>query len=533
MVATLKGSFGQTTLEAAPNPYTIGRTPDNQLVVNDSKASSHHAQIRYEGQGYEVIDLGSRNGTYVNEQQLVPHVPHLLSVNDQIRIGDTTFVFEADAISSQPSHTSQAATVYGGSSQGYIPALTPTFVAPAPSESFGVQQSSYVPEYMSPVSPAPPAPLPYAANSYGVPPQGAYAPPSPSYPPANNYIAPQGSYGSYPPPPVQQQKPRRRALWIILGVILGLLLIATIALGAVGYANRSTTTKTLNAFCSALKGGDYQTAYNQLSSGLQARYGSEAAFAAAFSTNGGFGKVNNCAVNNINDGANTGTITYVFSGSSNLVVDYTLTDENNALKINAQHPRSTPSLTLNTYCTALAEQDYQSAYNQLSASLQSQAGTQAQFAASATANNIKGCNPSNVSDTEGTGTVTYSRSDGNKTSAAATLVNQNGTWKINVLQSISSPTETLLTYCSALKAQDYQTAYAQLTSTAQAQETEAQFAANFKSITVTQCVVSNVSDVAGTGEITYTLGSRGTGTFDYILFYENGSWKINSERQHA
>src|ERR1700676_1699879 len=119
MVATLKGSFGQTTLEAVPHPYTIGRAPDNQLVVNDLKASSYHAQIRSEGQSYEVTDLGSWNGTYVNEQQLVPHVPHLLSVNDQIRIGDTTFVFEAGAM---PSQTSQAATVYGGSSQGYIPA---------------------------------------------------------------------------------------------------------------------------------------------------------------------------------------------------------------------------------------------------------------------------------------------------------------------------------------------------------------------------------------------------------------------------
>lgn len=528
MVATLKGSFGQTTLEAVPHPYTIGRAPDNQLVVNDSKASSHHAQIRYEGQGYEVIDLGSRNGTYVNGQQLVPHVPHLLSVNDQIRIGDTTFVFEADAMSSLSSQTSQAATVYGGSSQGYIPAFTPTFVAPPPSENFGTQQSAYVPEYVSPVSPTPP----YAANSYGVP-QGAYASPPPSYPPANNYVAPQGSYGSYPPPSVQQQKPRRRALWIIVGVVLGLLLIATIALGAVGYANRSTDTKTLNAFCSALKGGDYQTAYNQLSSGLQARYGSEAAFAAAFSTNGGLGKVNSCAVNSVNDGANTGTISYVFSGGSKLAVDYTLIEENSMLKINAQHPRSTPSLTLNTYCTALAGQDYQSAYNQLTTSLQSQAGTEAQFATSATNNNIKGCNPSNVNDAAGTGTLTYNRSDGNKTSATATLVNQNGTWKINVLQSISTPTETLLTYCSALKVQDYQAAYAQLSSTAQAQETEAQFAANFKSITVTQCVVSNVNDVAGTGQITYTLGSKGAGTFDYTLVNENGSWKINSERQHA
>ena len=59
MNATLIGPNGQSTLEPSPYPYSIGRAPDNQLVVNDVKASSHHAQLRPNGQNYEVIDLDS------------------------------------------------------------------------------------------------------------------------------------------------------------------------------------------------------------------------------------------------------------------------------------------------------------------------------------------------------------------------------------------------------------------------------------------------------------------------------------------
>lgn len=124
-------------------------------------------------------------------------------------------------------------------------------------------------------------------------------------------------------------------------------------------------------------------------------------------------------------------------------------------------------------------------------------------------------------------------SDSNNVSANATLVNQHGTWKIDALHSISTPTETLLTYCSALKTQDYQTAYNQLSTAVQSQETEAQFATNFNGITLTECKVSNVNDSAGTGSITYTVARGGTGTFDYTLVDENNTWKLNSEKQHS
>src|SRR5260370_15205200 len=92
MVATLQGHFGVIALNTPT--LTIGSAPDNQLVINDTNASSHHALIRMETQYASIMDLRSMNGTYVNEQRLEQDSPRLLTTSDSIRIGNTTFRYE-------------------------------------------------------------------------------------------------------------------------------------------------------------------------------------------------------------------------------------------------------------------------------------------------------------------------------------------------------------------------------------------------------------------------------------------------------
>src|SRR6516164_3793859 len=93
MEAGLLGLFGRIVLGSGI--LTIGRAPDNRLVVNPPTASSHHAEIRSGVSGYSLTDLGSTNGTYVNEQPLAPHFPRLLQGGDRIRIGDMVLLYEA------------------------------------------------------------------------------------------------------------------------------------------------------------------------------------------------------------------------------------------------------------------------------------------------------------------------------------------------------------------------------------------------------------------------------------------------------
>ena len=44
----------------------IGRAEDNDVEVDDLSVSRHHAELRNTGGGYEIVDLDSRNGTFLN-----------------------------------------------------------------------------------------------------------------------------------------------------------------------------------------------------------------------------------------------------------------------------------------------------------------------------------------------------------------------------------------------------------------------------------------------------------------------------------
>ncbi len=73
---------------------TIGRAPTNQLVVEDPKISRHHAEIRRTASGRLLLtDLGSSNGTWVNERRLT--TPCALENGDIIAIGSAHLQFMA------------------------------------------------------------------------------------------------------------------------------------------------------------------------------------------------------------------------------------------------------------------------------------------------------------------------------------------------------------------------------------------------------------------------------------------------------
>src|SRR5687768_16209592 len=84
----IRSPFGEPREFALPiGRSTIGRKPDNDIVIADPSASRVHAafELDHANEAVTVSDLGSRNGTYVNHERL--KAPYRLQPNDQVRIG--------------------------------------------------------------------------------------------------------------------------------------------------------------------------------------------------------------------------------------------------------------------------------------------------------------------------------------------------------------------------------------------------------------------------------------------------------------
>jgi pSer/pThr/pTyr-binding forkhead associated (FHA) protein len=73
---------------------SIGRTSDNDIVVNDYAVSRQHARFRrVAGAGFVIEDLGSVNGTALDGQWLEPKVQNGLRSGQALRFGRLGFTF--------------------------------------------------------------------------------------------------------------------------------------------------------------------------------------------------------------------------------------------------------------------------------------------------------------------------------------------------------------------------------------------------------------------------------------------------------
>ncbi|GAA0353028.1 FHA domain-containing protein [Actinoallomurus spadix] len=98
IVQTMSGQYREPTqirrLEGS-RVVRIGRGPENDMVIADLRVSRQHAELRSTGGTYEIVDLGSRSGTYVNGRQ-VQRAP--IGPQDIIGIGPSTFHLVDDVL---------------------------------------------------------------------------------------------------------------------------------------------------------------------------------------------------------------------------------------------------------------------------------------------------------------------------------------------------------------------------------------------------------------------------------------------------
>jgi serine phosphatase RsbU (regulator of sigma subunit) len=110
-------SGGPERFELADEETSIGRHPDCHIVVDAGAVSRFHAKVvRQDGQ-FSVVDLGSRNGTFLNGQLL--SAPQFLREGDRIRISDIELVFHGESFPEFASDGSSEMT-FSGSSFGIV-----------------------------------------------------------------------------------------------------------------------------------------------------------------------------------------------------------------------------------------------------------------------------------------------------------------------------------------------------------------------------------------------------------------------------
>ena len=84
---------GPVTHELADETITIGRAPENMIVLDDPSVSGRHAQLQRTGDIYRLKDLDSTNGTRVNGETIAEVS---LRIGDRLHFGKVEARLEAD-----------------------------------------------------------------------------------------------------------------------------------------------------------------------------------------------------------------------------------------------------------------------------------------------------------------------------------------------------------------------------------------------------------------------------------------------------
>jgi phage tail-like protein len=91
----LRGDEVVTTAPLTSGELTIGRGPDNGLVLSDQTVSGHHARLHVEGDDHLLTDVGSTNGTTVDGVRLLRNQPIRLTDGCVIQIGGFDLIYKA------------------------------------------------------------------------------------------------------------------------------------------------------------------------------------------------------------------------------------------------------------------------------------------------------------------------------------------------------------------------------------------------------------------------------------------------------
>ncbi len=102
-IAAITGKLEDTLISMADGPVIIGRQAGATLQISTASVSRRHAMIEKDGEKFFIADLGSRNGTFVND---LPIKKRELQHGDRVRIGESQFFFLFED-TDEPARTSE------------------------------------------------------------------------------------------------------------------------------------------------------------------------------------------------------------------------------------------------------------------------------------------------------------------------------------------------------------------------------------------------------------------------------------------
>jgi hypothetical protein len=184
--------------ELALDEIIIGRDLKADVVLNDPEISRNHCRLTAQGNGYQVEDMESTNGTFVNNQK-VTGGPRMLQPGDLVGLGEN-LVLE-----------------YG--------------VSDAAAATIVMQPGAHIPVVQAPPPPPPPPVESYAPPPAALPDMGA------GMPPMGEPAAPsEPAWMAAPPPPAapiitQKKSNRNTIIAIVVAVILLCCCCSIVAIG--------------------------------------------------------------------------------------------------------------------------------------------------------------------------------------------------------------------------------------------------------------------------------------------------------------
>lgn len=90
LVIVARGPNAGSTYLVDAEPVTVGRHPESTIFLDDITVSRRHSVIEREGEDFQIKDVGSLNGTYVNHDRVDRSV---IKNGDEIQVGRFVLVF--------------------------------------------------------------------------------------------------------------------------------------------------------------------------------------------------------------------------------------------------------------------------------------------------------------------------------------------------------------------------------------------------------------------------------------------------------